>query len=240
MSDFRGPAIQIAFDKFLEYQRKYNLEFFAESQGQGKVRLVMPTSHRLILETIIDSVNPEYQAIRDYANTPNPIEMLMIKSHDFINQSEWPAPDNPAFVLAPTAGYKLFINSIMVRFPENADLTATPLTFTIMKYVPQYGSVVPVVQDTYTSLQALLVQSNSLWSTIAFDNQSIFSGKMIEIKFRYSSDDVDNWSKLSLSSSLGESIICSIGGTGLVVDTNGNPLTDPAYAIFNTKRVKEF
>jgi len=224
--------------KLLAFRADKNKEIYMDYED-SKLYFYINTDDGFILKAYIPNPNM-YKHLFQYMNKPVRVEELMVKSHNFSDSTTWADSNTPNFVLTPYDGYKLYVNSIVTRFPENVDLSKTPLTFTIYKYIPEYGASYPVVQDVYTDSKEFLVQSNSPWSTITFDNPAMFSGTMIEVKFRYANSDTSDWSKLSLSSARDEILVCSLGGTGQLVDTNNNPLVDPVYAIFNTKRVIEF
>lgn len=227
-------------EKLLAYRARKNKELFMDYED-NKLYFYCNTGEGFILKAYIP--NPKmYKDLFKYANQPIIPESLMIATHDFANTSDWPAEgteESSIFTCAPYSGYKLIITSIVTRFPTNIDLSSNPLTFTVWKYIPPYG-LIPVISQGYHSIEQLLLQSNSPWYTVEFNQELTFSGKMIEVKFRYADTDENNFSKLELSSSLGEKVTVSLAIDEPLTDPNGDPLTDPCYAIFNTKRVLEF
>lgn len=229
--------VNVSIDQFLTYRETYDNEFFTRAVTSDKLALLMEVGSGIVMRAEVSKNDSRFLAIRKYANVPNPKHLLMLETHNFAKPETW-ADSSSAFVIEPYEGYKLHIMSVIVRFPINVVLDTTPLSFTVNKYVPEYGSVVPAIQQTYNSLQELIVGSNSPWHSVDFSGTNITQGQMIEIKFRYADDDFSNFSKLTLSSKLGESIVCDIGGP--LKDGSNNDLVDPAYAIFNTKRVIEY
>jgi len=227
-------------EKLLKYRASKNKEFFMDYEDD-KLYFYTNTGEGFILKAYIP--NPKmYKDILKYANEPLLPESLMIASHDFANTADWPAEgaaESSIFTCAPYAGYKLIVTSIVTRFPTNIDLASNPLTFTVWKYIPPYG-LIPVISQGYYSIEQLLLQSNSPWYTVEFSQDLTFSGKMIEVKFRYADSDENNFSKLELNSSLGEKITVSLAIDEPLKDQEGLSLDDPCYAIFNTKRVLEF
>ncbi|MEA3370808.1 MAG: hypothetical protein U9Q40_05655 [Campylobacterota bacterium] len=227
-------------EKLLEYRSAKNKEIFMDYEN-SKLYFYCNTGEGFILKAHIP--NPKaFKHLFQYMNKPLIPESLMIASHDFAQTANWPAAGeaiSSIFTCAPFTGYKLMITSIVTRFPTNIDLSSNPLTFTVWKYVPPYG-VIPVISQAYYSIEQLLLQSNSPWYTVEFAQDLTFSGKMIEVKFRYTDSDMANTSKLELYASRGEKITVSLVNDEPLTNSEGLGLDDPCYAIFNTKRVIEF
>ena len=229
-------------EKLLAYRSTKNKEFFM-NYIDDKLYFYCNTDDNFILKAYIP--NPrKYKDIFKYNGVPIQPESLMIPTHNFSTNEEWflTQGETPSsvFTCKPYAGYKLVITSIVTRFPADADLSANPMKFVIYKNIPAYGGLVPAITQTYSSIQQLLLQSNSPWFTVEFSQDNLFSGKMIEVRFRYADDDTNDFSKLQLSSKLGEKIEVSLTNDTHLLDVEGNALNDPCYAIFNTKRILEF
>lgn len=226
--------------KLLEYRSIKNREIFMDYE-KDKLYFYCNTGEGFILKAFVP--NPTaYKHLFKFMNKPLIPESLMIATHDFAQTADWPAAGEAVssiFTCQPLPDYKLIITSIVTRFPTNIDLSSNPLTFTVWKYVPPYG-LIPAISQSYYSIEQLLLQSNSPWYTVEFAQDLTFSGKMIEVKFRYADSDSSDYSKLELYSSKGEKITVSLVNDEALVDPLGNPLDDPCYAIFNTKRILEF
>lgn len=229
-------------EKLLTYRATKNKELYMNYEDND-LYFYCNTGEGFIFKAFVP--NPKaYKHLFKYCNMPLTIESLAILTHDFTGNQTWPGVETPnpssIYTCAPNPGYKLIITSIVTRFPTNADLSNNPLTFTVWKYVPAYGAVVPVISQSYYEIQQLLLQSNDPWYTVEFAQDKTFSGNMIEVKFRYADSDMNDNSKLQLSSALGEKITVSLVEDQPLLNLDGQPLADPCYAIFNTKRVLEF
>jgi len=234
-------TIDSPIEKLLNYRAAKNLEIFMGYE-QGKLYFYCNTGEGFILKAYVPDPT-EYKHLFDKMNTPLIPESLMIPTHDFADAADWPAEgeaQSSIFTCAPYAGYKLIITSIVTRFSTDVDLANNPLTFTIWKYVPYYGKIVPAISQSYYSIQQLLLQSNSPWYTVEFSQDNLFHGKMVEVRFRYADSDINNFSKLQLSSKLGEKITVSLVEDTPLLKTDGSASVDPCYAIFNTKRILDF
>lgn len=227
-------------EKLLEYRTSKNREIFMDYEN-GQLYFYCNTGEGFILKAHIP--NPKaYKHLFKFMNKPLIPESLMIATHDFAQTADWPAEGeaiSSIFTATPLPGYKLIITSIVTRFPTNIDLSSNPLTFTVWKYIPPYG-LIPAISQSYYSIEQLLLQSNSPWYTVEFAQDLTFSGKMIEVKFRYADSDLSDYSKLELYASRGEKITVSLVTDEALKDPQGAALDDPCYAIFNTKRVLEF
>jgi len=239
MSNF--TTINTPVKELLNYRSIKNLEIFMGYEG-NKLYFYCNTGQGFILKSHVPDPS-EYKHLFTKMNQPMVPESLMISTHDFAATADWPAEgeaQSSIFTCAPYEGYKLIITSIVTRFSSDVDLENNPLTFTIWKYVPAYGRVVPAISQSYYSIQQLLLQSNSPWYTVEFSQDNLFHGKMIEVRFRYADADTNNLSKLQLSSRLGEKITVALVDDTPLLKTDGTASEDPCYAIFNCKRILDF
>jgi len=235
-----AEIIKTNFENLLAFRRERNLDLFIDAVD-GEHLLV--DAYCQVGTGLIMKARTSAKKAAPYighANKPINPESLMIQTHNFADPTAWDSTDDGTFTMAPLPGYKLVVTSIVARFPDAVDLASNPLSFTIWKYVPPYG-LIPAVTETYSSTKDLLVTSNSWWHTVEFANSKSFTDKMLEVKFRYADDDTNNWSKLTLFSSRGEKITCTLGdNTTPLKHIDGSNLLDPCYSIFNTKRVPDF
>jgi len=225
----------------LSYRSIKNLEIFMNYEN-NKLYFFCNTGEGFILKSYVPDPSV-YKHLFTKMNQPMIPESLMISTHDFAATADWPAAgeaQSSIFTCAPHDGYKLIITSIVTRFSSDVDLASNPLTFTIWKNIPAYGGLVPAISQSYYSIQQLLLQSNSPWYTVEFNQDNLFHGKMIEVRFRYADSDTNNFSKLHLSSQLGEKITVSLVNDEPLLKLDGSTSEDPCYAIFNCKRFLDF
>ena len=237
-------TIITTLDNLLNYRATYDRELFMTpvSGSDSKVRLVIEASPVLLMSAETSAKDPALTKLRPYLNKPLKKESLMIETHDFGDSSTW-GDDGSRYTLSPYSGYKLHITSVVVRFPENVDLSSNGVAFYVYKSYDGVSPVTeqhsPVITKQYTSLLELMRTSNTAFS--GFSTQStVLSDNIVEVKFRYADSDLSDFSKLSLRSSLNERITMeTMEGTPLL-DTAGNPISDLCYAFFNAKRVADF
>ncbi len=168
----------------------------------------------------------------------------MIETHDFANNTTWAnGTDDSKFVLAPLPGYKLYVTSVVVRFPENIDLSSNGVIFKVYKSYDGVNPVTdqhfPVITKEYNSLVDLMRTSNNPFSEFSTES-TVFTNSIVEVKFRYSDSDQSDFSKLVLSSKLNEYITMENIAHTPLINVEGQPISDVCYAFFNTKRVVDF
>jgi len=239
MSNF--TTVETTTSKLLKYRSTKNLEIFMGYE-HNKLYFYCNTGEGFILKSFVPDPS-EYKHLFTKMNEPIIPESLMIASHDFAATADWPAAGEESssiFTCKPYDGYKLIVTSIVTRFSSDVDLFNNPLTFTVWKNIPAYGGLVPAISQSYYSIQQLLLQSNSPWFTVEFSQDNLFNGKMIEVRFRYADSDTNNFSKLQLSSQLGEKITVSLVNDTPLLKLDGTASVDPCYAIFNCKRILDF
>ena len=235
--------IPVSLDQLLHYRRAYDRELFAITEGQGKVRLLVHS----VPGTMISS-GPyhlsQIENLRPYLNKPIPRESLMIRTHDFGDISTWADEQNSDYTLSPYAGTKLVISSIVTRSPEDVDLAANPITYSVYKSLdgvtPVTAETPPIISTTYDSLRSLIMQSNSPvdLNMLPIDGTMI---PVVDIRFRYALGEVEEFSKLSLSASLNEHIKATLADAGSPLNrTDAAGPASPVYAWFNCARVPDF
>lgn len=232
-------TIKVTPEQLLAFRDEKNKEIFMTSKDASRVELSVQASESIVMIASMSVNDGRLSTIREHANKSINVEQLMLESHDFGDSTSWADSTSATYDLIPNAGYKLIITSIQARFPEDVDLSNNNLTFTIYKYVPPYG-LIPAAVQPYDSMQSLLLQSNDRWGVIEYTNTNAFTKKMVDVKFRYAGSDDADWSKLTLYSSRGEFIRCSLQTQTPLLDKQGQPLQDPCYAVFNCKRVLDF
>lgn len=235
--------ISVSFQKLMNYRRQYNLDIYASELKNGDIELTVQANYGILMFTVVSWDDPDYLSIQPFCNIKMPMSSLMLRTHDFSDQSSWPSPDNSLFSLIPDDGCKLVITSIVARCPANLDLSSNHLCFNIYKSYdginPVTDSHQPVVSDVYRRMSDVINISNSDVNIIPDPLGLTYQNPVYQIKFRYTDSETKTVSKLSLSSVLNERLDVFLSNNDQLITLDGDIISDNCYLFFNTKRTPD-
>lgn len=231
-------VIDVGIDQFLKYRRERALPFFYKNISSQIVELTLQASESLLMRAKADSSDPDVIKALDYANVPVSLFDNRINTHDFGDSSTWTDPNDSTFSFAPATGRMMFLTYTQVRFPRTINLTSSnKLVFVIQKWIEALQSLQDVVIYEYSSIEELIKKTNEPVYTTLDTIPAFSNDKLIELRFLYANPWTLEGTPIILCGDKGENIRVYLDQHTPLLDINDNPLSGPAWTVFNGKEV---
>jgi len=231
-------VIDVSTDQFLKYRRERALPFFYENISSQIVELTLQASESLLMRAKADSSDPDVVKALAYANAPVALFDNRINTHDFGDSTTWTDPDDSTFSFAPNTGRMIFLTYIQVRFPRQVRLTSSnKLIFVVQKWIETSQSLQDVITHEYASMEDLIKKTNAPIRTTSDTIPAFSSDKLIELRFLYADPCTLEGTPLILCGDKGENIKTYLEQHTPLLDINDDPLSGPAWTVFNGKEV---